>query len=363
MTFIGVLAKNGFLPRYAFPLDVVSLETRRSRWAGDSEVDLSRDRGIAIAEFAPSAQVVARKRVFVSGGLYIASSEDKPERKYFAQCPTCGQIRCARTKSELSSHCEVCGSNIGEINKRAFVEPRAFSIRFDGHRQRDPAHFTKSTLIRQRQSLIHFIDTVPTAQFKPVSPLFRIGLLHRGQLFRYNLGPARKGFMLCPVCGTSMSMQGARAAGHRKLRARTAAAEQCPCNNVFRGIAFAHQFESYCLVIRPNVPVDSIESVAYALHKGACRHLELDPSDLGVSWRFLDRRTERSSGKEVVLYDRTPGGAGFVAEAFEAWPAVESKAREICDCPARCERACYDCLKDFGNQSYHEALDRHKAAI
>src|SRR5439155_19795006 len=115
---IGVLAKNGFLPRYAFPLDVVSLETRRSRWASDSEVDLSRDRGIAIAEFAPGAQVVARKRVFVSGGLYIASSEDEPERKYFSQCPRCRQIRSTRTKGELFSKCEVCGDNIPEISKR-----------------------------------------------------------------------------------------------------------------------------------------------------------------------------------------------------------------------------------------------------
>ena len=136
----------------------------------------------------------------------------------------------------------------------------------------------------------------------------------------------------------------------------------CDCNSVFRGIAFAHQFESYCLVIRPTVPVDSIESLAYALHKGACRCLELDASDLGVSWRFLNRRTERSSGKEIVLYDRTPGGAGFVAEARERWAEVEDKAREICDCPAHCERACYDCLKDFANQAFHEALDRHKAA-
>src|SRR5207248_10324994 len=68
--------------------------------------------------------------------------------------------------------------------------------------------------------------------------------------------------------------------------------------------------------------------------------LELDASDLGVSWRFLNRRTERSSGKEIVLYDRTPGGAGFVAEVRERWSEMEAKAREICDCPVHCEHAC-----------------------
>jgi hypothetical protein len=124
-------------------------------------------------------------------------------------------------------------------------------------------------------------------------------------------------------------------------------------------MAYAHQFESFCLVIRPMLPVGSIESIANALHKGACQCLELDASDLGVSWRFLNRRTELTSGKEIVLYDRTPGGAGFVAEAFARWPEVEATARAVCDCPAKCEHSCYDCLKDFGNQGYHEVLDRH----
>jgi hypothetical protein len=360
---IGVLAKNGFLPRYAFPLDVVSLETRRSRWADDSEVDLSRDRGIAISEFAPGAQVVARKRVFVSGGLYIASSEDEPERQYFSQCPRCRQIRTARIKGELLSKCEVCGENIAEIYKRAFVEPRAFSIRFDGRRQRDTARFTKSTLIRQRQSLTHFIDAVPAARFNKASSLFRIALLEHGKLFRYNLGPSNKGFILCPSCGWSAPRQGARHGQHAALRGRGPFAGHCRRTNLLggngpTGIAFAHEFESYCLVIRPVVPLGSIESVAYALQKGACHCLELDASDIGVSWRFTDSGT----GREIVLYDRTPGGAGFVAEARDRWSEVEAAARSVCECPAHCERACYDCLKDYGNQAYHEALDRRQAA-
>ncbi|MEP6935213.1 MAG: helicase C-terminal domain-containing protein, partial [Nitrospirota bacterium] len=47
---ISVLAKRGFLPRYAFPLDVVTLETGWTRWSRDVDVELSRDRALAIAE-------------------------------------------------------------------------------------------------------------------------------------------------------------------------------------------------------------------------------------------------------------------------------------------------------------------------
>jgi len=358
---IAVLARASFLPRYAFPLDVVTLETQRSRWAGDSDVDLSRDRAIAIAEFAPGAQVVARKKVFVSAGLYIASSEDKPDRRWFAQCPSCAQIRTARRKEDLASQCEVCGQHISDTHKRAFVQPHAFTIRFDGRKHHDTARFTKSTLIRQRQSLTHFIDSVPESEFVQVSSLFLVALLPRGQLFRYNLGPAKKGFVLCPACGMSCPRQGANVRQHRRLRGWQTPGGICDCTNLygtgFTGIAYAHQFESYCLVIRPTVPIGAVESLAYALQKGACHCLELDASDLGVSWRKL-----RSSGREIVLYDRTPGGAGFVKEVSERWAEVETAAREICECRKnQCERACYDCLKDYGNQGHHEVLDRHEA--
>ncbi len=357
---IAVLARLGFLPRYAFPLDVVPLETQRSRWAGDSDVELNRDRAIAISEFAPGAQVVARKRVFQSGGLYIASSQDKPERRWFAQCPSCGQIRTARRKDDLARQCPVCQQSIPDPSIRGFVEPAAFSVRIEGRRH-DSARFTRSTLIRQRQSLTHFIDVVEESRFE-AGPRFRLALLPRGQLFRYNLGPGRRGFMLCPTCGTSQPMSAATSAHHRMLRAWPGASGgvNCGCTNVFRNIAYAHQFESFCLVIRPTVPVVSVESLAYALHKGACHCLELDASDLGVAWRFLNRKTDQDSGKEIVLYDRTPGGAGFVAEAKDRWAEVEAAARKLCsDCT--CEHACYDCLKDFGNQAHHEHLDRRLA--
>ncbi len=357
---IAMLAREGFLPRYAFPLDVVPLETSRSRWASDSDVELSRDRAIAIAEFAPGAQVVARKRVFKSGGLYIACSDDKPERRWFSQCPTCNQVRAKRRKDELIGRCEVCQGSINDGHVRGYVEPRAFSVAFDGKR-RDAARFTKSTLIRQRQSLTHFIDSVAESDFG-TGALLRLRLLPRGQLFRYNLGPSRKGFMLCPACGMSQPMAGAGGkADHKLLRSRGTGSDRCICTSVYQRVAFAHQFESFCLVIRPMWPPQGrVESLAYALHKGACACLELDASDLGVTSRFLNRRTNGASGVEIVLYDRTPGGAGFVKEAHDRWGEVEASARAIC-ARCNCEHACYNCLKDYGNQSWHEALNRHDA--
>jgi hypothetical protein len=90
--------------------------------------------------------------------------------------------------------------------------------------------------------------------------------------------------------GMSAPQQGAAAGQHRILRSQTGADVWCNCTSVYRGVAYAHQFESFCLVIRPTVPMGSVESVAFALQKGACNCLELDASDLGVSWRYLRAR-------------------------------------------------------------------------
>ena len=350
---ISVLAKRGFLPRYAFPLDVVTLETEKTRWSNDSDVELSRDRGIAIAEFAPGAQVIARKKVFTSAGLYIMSKIDRPERQWYSECRSCGQIRTGKTQEALMGPCSVCQRLITSQYLKPFVEPDAFSVRVQD--KQGVARHRRSTLIRQRQTLTHFIDQVEPSSFQDFG-LFSLALEEAGTLFRYNLGPEKEGFMLCQDCGFSEPFRSYKAGRkHQRLRP-VAGSKECKNNQPWIKLAYGHQFRSYCLVIRPAMPPDSVESVAYALQRGLCMTLDVEPSDIGVSWRWLANRKD-SPGAEIVLYDHTPGGAGFVKEGLENWDKVEMNSKRICE-SCRCEKACYDCLKSYGNQSYHEKLDR-----
>jgi ATP-dependent helicase YprA (DUF1998 family) len=358
---IALLAKRGFLPRYAFPLDVVPLETGLSRWSRNTEVELNRERGVAIAEFAPGAQVIARKKVFTSAGLYVVSRTDKPDRLWYAKCPTCQQIRTAVGKDSLLSPCSVCQRAITAQHIMPFIEPVAFSVRYDPKGIGAERH-RRNSLIRQRQSLTHFIDSVDEASLQDMG-LFRIDLKEGGKLFRYNLGPQNKGFMLCKDCGCSEPMAGFKAGKkHKRLRPAQGTMD---CSTELpwgtnKGVAYGHQFESFCLIARPNLINPPIESLAYALQKGLCRLLEVESADIGVSWRWLSNKRSGTSQAEVILYDHTPGGAGFVREGFENWQEVIAKALEICE-NCSCDIACYDCLKDYSNQSYHEILNRNNA--
>ncbi len=351
---ISVLAKRGFLPRYAFPLDVVTLETGRTRWSRDVDVELSRDRGIAIAEFAPDAQVIARKKVFASAGLYVVSKMDRPVRQWYSECPGCKQIRTAQTQDGLTKPCAVCRRSVTTQYIRPFVAPLDFSVRVD--EKQSSTRYRRSTLIRQRQTLTHFIDHVDEASFRDFV-LFRLALKETGTLFRYNLGPENKGFMLCPECGCSEPLRGYKAGKkHQRLRPVAGLME---CNNDqpwTKPLAYGHQFQSYCLVARPIVAPGSVKSLAYALQRGLCIALDIEPSDIGVSWRWLANKNDRV-GSEIILYDHTPGGTGFVKEGFDSWEKVVREARLICE-SCTCDRACYDCLKSYGNQSHHEKLER-----
>ena len=353
---IAVLAKRGFLPRYAFPLDVVTLETGWSRWSRDAEVELNRDRAIAISEFAPGAQVIARKKIFSSAGLYIAGKTDRPERKWYSRCRDCEQIRTAQVQEPLLGNCSVCQRSITSNEIKPFVEPTAFSIRIgEAERHR------RTSLIRQRQGLTHFIDSVADADFEERGQ-FQLALKEAGKLFRYNLGPENKGFMLCQECGHSEPGRSFKAGKkHKRLRPRSNSYE---CTNErpwTKPMAYGHQFESYCLIARPNFNSSSIESLAFALRKGLCNVLEVETSDIGVSWRWLANRHAGNKKAEVVLYDLTPGGAGFVKEGFDNWQQVVESAVLVCNDCKNCKDACYDCLKDFSNQSYHDRLNRFMA--
>ena len=355
---ISLLARRGFLPRYVFPLDVATLETGKTRWSRDAEVELSRDRGLAIAEFAPGAQVIAHKKVFTSAGLYVLSKRDRPERQWYSECPGCKQIRTGDLKDTLIGPCAVCQRPISTQHILPFVRPLAFSVRIDP--KQEPPRYRRSTLIRQRQTLTHFIDNVEESSFQDLGQ-FRLALKQSGTLFRYNLGPEGKGFMLCPECGYSEALRGYKS-GKKHLRLRPfAGVMECKYDLPWtKRLAYGHQFQSFCLIIRPTIGPPSVESLAYALQRGLCNALDLESSDIGVVWRWLANQKDKT-GVEIILYDQTPGGAGFVKEGRDDWKSVIDATKLLCG-SCTCAQACYDCLKTYGNQSHHEKLDRRGVA-
>lgn len=211
-------------------------------------------------------------------------------------------------------------------------------------------------MIRQRQTVTQFIDSVEENEFRDAG-LFRLAIKESGSLFRYNLGPRSEGFVLCPVCGFSEPQVGSKADGkHKRLRVFSGA-RTCD-KQPWKSISYGHEFQSYCLIARPTTVPASIESLAYAIQHGICRVIDVETYDIGVSWRWLGQKREDPL-TEIILYDLTPGGAGFVKEALESWPDVLKASQTLCS-ECSCQTACYECLKTYSNQAYHDKLNRAK---
>ncbi|MCX8109140.1 MAG: hypothetical protein N3G20_10080, partial [Verrucomicrobiae bacterium] len=105
---------------------MVELVTRDDRYA-ESYVELTRDRGLAIAEYAPGAQVIARKARYTSGGLAFSSRREMPEPEWFWRCHLCQLIQTEITKTKLKEKLgdayPVCGERAQDPAFRRFIQP------------------------------------------------------------------------------------------------------------------------------------------------------------------------------------------------------------------------------------------------
>ena len=101
-----------------------------------------------------------------------------------------------------------------------------------------------------------------------------------------------------------------------------------------------------------------VYSLLYALLDGASESLGLRRQDIdGTIY-------PQGSGQPptLILFDNVPGGAGHVYRIFENLQETFFDALrrlERCECGE--ETSCYNCLRNYQNQYYHDILQRGSA--
>ena len=108
----------------------------------------------------------------------------------------------------------------------------------------------------------------------------------------------------------------------------------------------------------------AMKTLAEALNLAASRRLDLDPSEFSSGFRvyLTDPQNQEVIG-EIFLFDTLSGGAGYASQiGNELKEVLDEEVRQLLtNCPARCDRSCYECLRHYGNQYFHNQLDRHLA--
>jgi ATP-dependent helicase YprA (DUF1998 family) len=387
---LELLPKEGLLPKYAFPLDVVSLHMPSATMNGNESSDaMQRDLRLAIAEYAPGAEVVRQANgatyKYRSMGIYDQFNKNIERSEIYAptgricECHTCQSVQTVMVDAELPDMCWVCGSF--ELNITPYVRPKGFTV--DGG-------LPEGGRVRyQRDGRERSGEASPVRLLAGASPLTTGGKrlpnvpalatsVIVGKLFVANYGPERRAFAICPVCGrwvdqdaTSQHRYPADVPPHYGQRGPRAG-WSCSCRHALHNrVALGHEFYSELLLVAVELPASleasyleaSGRAIWYSfgtlVQNAAARVLQIDPGEMKVGIRPL-RRPDGRLQAELFLYDDVPGGAGYARAVQANLRDILDKALDLgrtCSNPD-CQGACYQCMLEYRNQTLHPLLDR-----
>lgn len=367
---LGFLGSRNVLPKYGFPTDVVELRTHHLPTPEAGRIELQRDLRIAISEYAPGGEVVAAKHIWTSGGLYKRPERDWPTYHY-AVCPNCGRFH--RSATEIPQPCSICGENVYGWPRLygSFIIPEfGFVV------GAEPRPSGEARPQRIYSSRVYFAEyATPEQDGVSAEPPFeeaadlssaRLQIWQRysrfGKLALVNPGRFNRGFRICYTCGFAQPAP-EETTGRRR---RTPPAHDNPrtgrpCRGSLYTHHLGHEFITDVLEIRfqgllaATPEYEHWLSLLYALLEGASEALSIRRDDLdGTLYRYT-----YDLPPALVLFDNVPGGAGHVRRIADELPAVCQTAWERVDkCECGEETSCYECLRNFRNQPFHDQLQR-----
>jgi hypothetical protein len=167
-------------------------------------------------------------------------------------------------------------------------------------------------------------------------------------------GEAKVGYPICPVCGGSRSPFESDSTLQEFQEWHSD-----NCGKEVRRIGLYANVIADSLVFRRFKDKVQAYSIVEALRHGAANVLEMELEDLQI----LALGNIGEEHLDAALYDPIPGGSGLLEQMLDRWDEVIAEALTITDdCPADCESACVDCLRDYRNMHYSEHLDRRVAS-
>ena len=364
---LNYLSTKGLMPAYQFPVDTFSLDP------GVTDTPtLFRASAIAIEEFAPGNFVYANGhklksiRVLFPGGPGAPSvgqgrsdAEASGRLQAFHFCEQCDEVvesgrnRCPRCSEALPAATDV-------VFVDAFEAEENLRISADEESRQKETQERREALLAEsaEKSVLYPYNLTPIEHLK----LAEILVTNWGRL-ESRTGRGTR-FWLCPECGRHLP--------HNPLdQKKKKAVEEWRsyhgrfCSGEPASLVLAYKFETDCLIL--NIPSradvqtigrssfsPTLVTLAEGLLAGAENLLELESGEIAA---FLRRSSRDAISDQIVFYETVPGGAGYLETMAARLPAVAEAAM------ARlfghsCRKACYLCLKRYGNQRWHAFFDK-----
>lgn len=377
---IDFLARGNILPRYGFPVDTVELEQNTTA-TNISKLRLSRDLQVAIAEYAPSSEIIADGKLYTS--RYIKKSIINANKQgwhtgYIGICSNenCQAINYSITPIEKEGiQCLSCGEIIPKQNFFESIEPRAG---FATEREAKEVPLTQQE--KNYRSDDFYIGNKEAKLIEKYHFIFKDeGINIESTTNDSLLVKSSNSFYVCPKCGfayasdenitgdkeaTEKMKSGAHKITTIKKHESYYGKYNCTCTEL-KKYTMHHTFNTD--VAKIDFECDTSDrktmlSTMYALLFAMADELNIERRDIKacLSHKLINSNIHYS----IIIYDSVPGGAGhsrrLVTKDGKMFYQILKKAYyNMTNCS--CNPSCYNCLRSYENQKIHDQLDRNLA--
>ncbi len=353
---LSYLAQVGFLPRYGFPGDMVTVRDRKER-------EISQAAAVGIAEYAPGNIVyVGGRKLRVDRVLFSGAAREDPREnaRAYRYCPACNFV----TQRPLDAVCEHCHGDLKSGRYVDYREARGGEGDFIGQddEYRDRSSYELERYLRPESEA----RAEGSREASVLGWHLRYSRLRTVEI--YNRGSRQPdgridSFLVCLECGAWRQREAHGDSepswGNRHLPTCSVTAWNPEDDDRVERLHLRASLQGD--VVEFDLPAAVASDERWVRTFGQALRLGLQ-LDLFIGSGEVDSfcRSMTENGREkrsLVLYDTMPGGTGYLRTLVEELPRIAGRA--LCHLEAcACESACYRCLKDFWNQRYHEHFDK-----
>lgn len=379
---IGFLVSANVLPKFGFPVDVVSLRQKKDDgdFSGD-ELNLTRDMSQAIGDYAPGVKVIA------DGCMYTPRYIRKISRGgqydfdcgYIQECPYCKTLNYLSIEPPKDTKCIGCGEDLpdkwteaiqptnglytdGTIEDVPLEKPKKLYHSNANYVGKDVVYHAYKFSVGQNQILVYSSERDKIAVTSELdSP-----------------------FYVCDKCGYAIGKYDSAMDENFKIDKKETEKlhfgkyKTISCyhketdggkcsNHLLKKRHLIHEFNTdiiQILFVQKYIFRDesTILSVLTALLDATSRVLHIERNDISGCVRF--NSGEENTDTRFILFDNVAGGAGHVKRILEGngeiLRLIIANAYDYLS-KCNCDPSCYKCLRSYENQEFHDKLNRFKA--